>query len=318
MIFQRKTADVVTVTGDYYEKYFNYLGENKFHYASRMYFWKNEDKQKQRLLGLKNDYIGENEVDYENNLKKTFESRDLSKEPIVERNLRMPYFKRYPLLDSFNRVLFKVLFCEFIYGIDLRPIVRKIISEGEMIDMRNQLLKDVKALAVLSTYAVNFIYNLEYYLREEKKNIFNPEIFLKVLKDCYTGELASYDNLKIYLLTHCIINESRFYNKEVTRHKETYLEMIEELETLIAENYFGIFLDNKFEFLVCANILNYKSKLLPLIMMEAERSFSQDGNYLVDCLNDAAAKKKKRDFVSSEHRNVLFLMANQPYVKPTV
>ena len=177
--------------------------------------------------------------------------------------------------------------------------------------MKEDIEKNKKAFAILSTYAVNFIYNLENYLKIEKTNVsfIDPENYYKIVKNDYKGSLDKKYNLKIYFLTHCILGESRFYNRKIKRFYDIYIKMIKQAEKIISENYFDISLDLKLEFLVCAKMLNYRTKLKEVIYSETQRSLSSNGNYLIDIYNNAAFMKNKNDFKSSEHRNILYLMS---------
>ena len=79
------------------------------------------------------------------------------------------------------------------------------------------------------------------------------------------------------------------------------------MEQIIKDSYFRISLDMKFEFIVCCQILDYKSELEGIIEGEAERSLSSSGNFLVDTHN-AWIHGFGHKFARSEHRNVLYLM----------
>lgn len=85
--------------------------------------------------------------------------------------------------------------------------------------------------------------------------------------------------------------------------------MIKLCEDIILKNYFSISLDNKFEFLVCAKMLNYKSVVEKTILGEADRSLSLVGNFLVSKLNDSRGILGQ-NLLDAEHRNALYIMAN--------
>ena len=78
---------------------------------------------------------------------------------------------------------------------------------------------------------------------------------------------------------------------------------------MVAINYFNLSLDNKLEFLICCKLIEYNSFLEEIIAQEAEKSFSPIGNFLVDRLNGYGIKASGKDFFSSEHRNVLYLLS---------
>lgn len=312
VIYKRnKKSNNYNLIKTFYWENFDYLKESQFHFASRMYIWSGDKRSKRELKKLENKYIGINKNDIEKSIKKLLISKDLKDLELNEIGLRLPYLKKYKMLYSYNLVLFRVLFCDRIYNKDIRPIVKKFIDDKDLIKMKEDIEKNKKAFAILSTYAVNFIYNLENYLKIEKTNtsFINPENYYKIVKNDYKGNLNKKYNLKIYFLTHCILGESRFYNREIKRFCSTYIKMVKQVEKIISENYFDINLDLKLEFLVCAKMLNYKTKLEEVIYSETQKSLSSSGNYLIDIYNSMAFMKNKNDFKSSEHRNILYIMA---------
>ena len=122
--------------------------------------------------------------------------------------------------------------------------------------------------------------------------------------------------LKIYFLTHCLIGASLFYIKDInSKDKKAYQKLVKELENLIKDNYFQVTLDNKFEFLVAAKLCDYQTVLRKTIKSEADNAFSLYGNYLIDQLNQTE-KIYGDNIISSEHRNVLYLMAMFPRRNP--
>jgi len=88
--------------------------------------------------------------------------------------------------------------------------------------------------------------------------------------------------------------------------------MLEELEPLIEANFTTINLDNKLEFLVCSRICDFKSDLFDRIYDECERSVSDAGTFVIDVHNENI-QESRNDFVSSEHRNVLYIMSTSTY-----
>jgi hypothetical protein len=87
--------------------------------------------------------------------------------------------------------------------------------------------------------------------------------------------------------------------------------MLDELETVISDNYTAINMDNKFEFLVCCKLAGKQSSLESEIFAEAEYSVSEDGTFIVDRHN-SNPQTANSTLDLSEHRNVLFIMANRP------
>ncbi|MDD3773701.1 MAG: hypothetical protein PHW50_00205, partial [Patescibacteria group bacterium] len=106
---------------------------------------------------------------------------------------------------------------------------------------------------------------------------------------------------------HCIINATKFYSQPVLENKDVYLRMIKKIEETIINNFFETILDMRIEFLVCAKLIGYKSRLETIINNEAERSLSTLGNYLIDLLLDREMPWQD-NIIDAEHTNVLYLM----------
>ena len=309
--YQRKHKSTYQLVLDYYEKNYGYLEEKKFHYASRMYLWNKRNVDRERLDQLKDEYLGKNEDEVRSSLKDILVA-DLGEDRVfgrIAQGLRQDYFTKYPKIINFDRILFRNLFAKTLYGVDLRLDIKKLISDEELLVLRDEILNDDKSIETLSTYAINYLYLLEGYLN---KNFIDPGLFLKIAQGM-RAEKEELLRLKIYLLTHCIVGETRFYSQNIKRKKDIYLKMIVELEKVIGENYLNISLDNKLEFLVACRLTDCSpSKYMEkLIHGEAERSFSRLGNYLVDTLNDKQ-KAFGDNLIISEHRNVLYLMSCLP------
>jgi len=229
---------------------------------------------------------------------------------VNEPELRFPLLNKYPRLISYDRILFKVLFSDVIYKKDIRLIVRECVDEQDMIRLKKNIEKDKKSMEILSTYSINFIYNLDNYLYKNKRSGFvSPDNYYKIAKNGYTGKaVRDKHNLRLYLLTHCILGESRFYSRKIRNNQEVYIKMIKLAEKIISEHFFEISLDNKLEFIACARMLGYRNSLVRIIFSECENSLAHCGNYLVDSFNVNNSCVNKNDFVSSEHRNILYLM----------
>lgn len=313
-LYGRKNKSVLDCTEDYYRNNFKYLYDKQFHFASRLSLWSHDKEMKKRLDQLKNIYL----KSPSQKIKKILSGKnDVSEKKMLNKELREKYLKKYPNLISYNRVLFMNLFASTLFGRDLRKTIGNIVPKKNLLDLNKKLLTDKEAVAVLSTHAINYFYLLQYYLDRERKEIkiTNPEFYFDIAAKSYAGKLKKHLGLKIYLLTHCIIGESYFYSRPVAHNKDVYLKMIKFLEILIQENYFGVSLDNKFEFLVCAELCQHNSDLKQMIFSEAERSLSNVGNFLTDKINDSGSKNIARNgFIPAEHRNVLFIMANKKFI----
>jgi hypothetical protein len=274
-----------------------------------MFLWTRKNSAKKHLATLKDFYLGKNNKEF---LKKLKEMRfpDNNFHLLAKKNTRDRYFRKYPELSFFNKLLFRTLFAETIYNKDIRLMVNQICHNNKFLALKKKLEKDAKAISILSTHAVNYFYNLSYFLKDE--SIINPEIFYAIAKKYYNKKTKNGRAFQIYLLTHCIIGESHFYSRKIMRNREIYFKMIKLLEKIILDNFFSISLDNKIEFLVCTKLCRYSSPLEKLILDESARSLSDMGNFIIDTRNDRHSFIT-RNIQDSEHRNVLFIMANEDF-----
>jgi hypothetical protein len=286
-----------------YKDNFEKLGDRRFHFASRIFLWSRDEFAKNKLAQLKAGYIGTNEGEYAEKIKNIL-SEDFSSKNLLFKRQREVFFAKYPALRKYNKVLFRNLFCETIYGLSLREIIGRQIKKEELIELRNDLWNDREAIAALSTHAINYFYVLDYYLNEEE-TFFDPAVFLELVETENIFKDKNTAALKVYLLTHCIIGESAFYARNIERHKKSYEKIFLKLEKIIEENYTDVSLDNKVEFLVCAKLCGKSSFMEEKILEDTEESFNVEGNYFTE-----NGKIKSGDsFRSGEHRSVLALLA---------
>jgi hypothetical protein len=286
---------------------FEMLGSKKFHFASRLFLWKNDDFCKRRLDELKDSYIGATEKEHATKLHSFLEKNEDTVPSTKIQKIRQPYHEKYPTLKSFDKILFRNLFCNTVYGINLKEAVLSLGIEREMAGLRGALLEDREAIKMLSTMAVNFFYTSHLLFGDRMAE---PELFLNlIVEDWKDGK--EYLQLRLYLATHAIIGEASFYANPINYKKEIYIEMAKFAEKLIADNFKDISLDIKFEFLVCAKMLGFISVLEKAIREEAMKSVSADGLFFVDKHNSNAGIADS--FEKSEHRNVLAIMGSQEW-----
>lgn len=302
----RPTPEIVS---EEYRSQIHLLHDKKFHYLSRLYLWSGDEAFKADLDELRAKYIGGSEGDYRRRLGEIFAHTPEHGDLMVAKEQRQAYFKKYPYLEPSLNLLFKNLFVREIYGVDLHTHIRELVSDAGLLDLKVAIENDEKAMRVLSTHAINYLYMLENYLGTEKSKT-DPEKYLRI-GTSYPDE--SFE-LQIYFFTHCIIGASRFYSTEIKESElGTYVKMLESTENIIRNHFQTISLDNKFEFLVCAKICGYKSAIETDILSEADRSLAPDGNFLIDTHNAKASPDERNDFVGSEHRNVLYIMSQTPF-----
>ncbi len=281
--------------------------DKKFHFASRLYLWSGDVRFRELLESYKSEFS------HNNNPK-------LALEFLVEQSkitnshgsknaseLREPYFKKYPQLKLAIVLLFRITFLKNIYDINCTELLFEHIPKSDLENMKKELLNDPEAIAILSTHAVNFIYLYEKIINNNEE--VNLDIFFNAAK-YYDLTNKVHVQLLIYLYTHCVIGESLFYYRNIsTERRKPYEKMILDLEEIINNRFTDINLDNKFEFLVCAKIVGYKSYLETKIYDEANISVSELGNFIIDKHNNNP-QTNNIDIASSEHRNVLFIMSN--------
>lgn len=298
---------------DYYVAHFDELTFDKqLHFASRLLLWSGDSFGRQKLQALRAEVTSHEQPDaalravYARGMETIHHG---SKNAAV---LRAPYFERYPQLRVVALVLFRLTFLKTIYQLDARSTFFELFDKQEVESMLAQLQADPEALAILSTHAVNVLYLYSRIVREDD-TLFDPALFLEVGAGQYDFDDPVQLQLYIYLYTHCIIGESKFYARTIpATHRHVYMLMLDELEARIAERFESVNLDNKCEFLVCCRLLDRASKLEERIIDEAAQSVSDDGTFLVDRHN-RNPQTTNTTLDLSEHRNVLYILANRPF-----
>lgn len=284
--------------------------DKRFHFLSRMFLWSKEDRYKDLLKNEEEEFIGLNNSQAEERFRQVLNESGAYSEKIINKIARrIPCVEKFPLLGSINRILFQCLLAETIYGKRYQEVALELLDKEKLLSMKNELWLDRAAIATLSTHAVNFFYFTKHLFQGDSGFQINPGYFLEVARDAYNGEKNEDLMLKIYLLTHCIIGESKFYSQKIANNIKIYKQMLEILEGIIDGNYNKISLDNKLEFLVCSKMCGYRASLKEKIFQEAESSASGEGIFIVDTHNQRKGLGKD-DFNSSEHRNVLYIITN--------
>jgi RimK family alpha-L-glutamate ligase len=293
----------------YYKNNLEYLSrEKQFHFASRLLLFNKDTKQEKILQGLKEWYMWD-EQSIEKSVSNLYKhSEELFKTKIInQKKFREPYTDKYPLLGFCNDVLYKTLFTKTIYNNDLRPVVKEHVDIAEIQSYQERLWNDEPAIIDLSTHAINFLYLSQWFL---DGNIdVDAQKLYQIAKRQNVKEDPDTLLSQIYLLTHCIICASLFYSNAIDGEKKNvYTEIVKLLETIIAENYVDISIDQKCEFLVCTKILQHETRLKKTIDHEAQRSLSPHGNFLIDSYN-IHKNSVKKDMSLSEHRNILYILS---------
>jgi hypothetical protein len=297
------TIDLIRTT--YLSRFNEMTLEYRLHFTSRLYAWNSDPEAARLLRAIQPEVLPANHEDRLQALKDIREElvhKDYARD-VNDYTRRKPFFDSYPNLLLLHNALFRIRHWLCIYGQDERTSLYEIIPKDDVEELISELRADAPAMRALSTYAINTLYLYEKLF--DQKGI-DPETILD-LASSYDRSNPSDVQIMIYLYTHCILGETLFYYQPIASHSDTYLRMLEELDTLIEENFDTISLDNKCEFLVCSQICGYEARQKTRIEDEVARSVGAE-DFIVDTHN-SATNPAKQSFMMSEHRNVLFIMS---------
>ena len=292
----------------YFDRFDEMDLEYRLHFASRLYAWSGDDDAKRLLDTLRPAVLPATHESRKENLfaiKEELRLKDYERD-VNDYVRRKPYFEKYPNLLLLHSALFRLRHWLCIYGIDERSLLYELLPKQDVITLINELLADTAAQKTLSTYFINTVYLYEKLYDSPEINQVEPRQFIEIAK-LYNQANTADIQILIYLYTHCILGETLFYFQPIQQNHDVYVEMIKQLEQLIHDNFTAINLDNKFEFLVCAQICDYKSFLTDRIYEEADKSVNDEG-FIVD-VHNTNKNPHKQSFMMSEHRNVLFIMS---------
>lgn len=304
---------MVEIINNYYLSHFSELPFAKqFHFASRTWLWNQDNNVETFLHDAKTEFCGNppesvKDVlqDIINNLSPDFGSKNAAE-------LRAPYFAKYPLLKKVLPLLFRLLFIQTVYGFDTREQLYGFVSKEELENLKENLIKDSEAIAILSTHASNFLYLYHRFLLNDETG-FDIEHLYQIGKTKYDLTNKTHLQLYIYLYTHCIIGESLFYKRQISSEKlPIYQKMVKELDYILNDRFMDINLDNKFEILTCFKICGHVSKLTQKVYDEAEQSWSDNGDFLIDKHNNNP-QLDNTNLEKSEHRNVLAIISSRDF-----
>lgn len=267
---------------NYYYEHFNELSEEKqLHFAQRMKRWADEDRF--------DTFLAEHEPSHD--LAAVLANNDYTKVRFLEE--RQPFFEKYQGIFGLEAALFRVLNLRLEYGVDLRDELLGLYGEEQLYALCDALRGDSQAFFVLTTWVVNVLALVEeFYPR-------GIDIYGEMLEKALAGEQ---NIMSIYLYTHILLCESMFYTRKDIGHLRQYQQAMENMDDIIERNYDGVSLDMKFEFLVCAKMLGYESRLRERIGAEAEAN--KDG-----FVHDLRVGASRNTLDGAEHRNVLYIMS---------
>jgi RimK family alpha-L-glutamate ligase len=307
MMVERKTRERSELVREYYEHFGKYMSvSEQIHFWTRRFWWTKNDKDKENLLGLEDRYVGKGDEGVRErvaNLVKYAEG-DLRAMIEKEQTERRKAYAVYPRVMVINYLLFYWFVCRSVYGREVRNLTEEVLGDGEIKDLRERVMNDRENLRGLATGGVNFLY-----LSSEYLNLTNPKLeWLVEVSGRLASKPTNLEELRpwFYSLTHMIIGESLFYTRKIQEDKRIIEKILQIIEGQIEDHFFGVSLDMKMEFLVCCRLVGYESFLKKMIMNEAEKSLSPNGNYLVDTLNDWKNRHTHK-MTQAEHRNVLYL-----------
>lgn len=268
---------------EYYKSHFDELSEKKkYHFAVRLKCCFSDDFFK--------NYLEENKPKI--NIAKILKNNDYRDVNYYES--RKPFFEKYDGIYALEVALVQTLMLLCEYGDDLREeLLKEFGGIEKLYKLVDDLIQDEEAFFALSTFAVNVISLTE-------------ELFPRgndIYKIMLERALSSEQNEKsIYLYTHIMLCESKFYHAPIFNHKELYLRAMKNCDKIIAENFGNISLDMKFEFLVCAKMIGYIAATKESIRIEAE---GNKKGFIID----PRKPERLNTIDGAEHRNVLFVMS---------
>ena len=305
----RTTKPAHILVKEYMDKSIKLLSfANQSHYYSRLYLWSKDNEASSFFEQNKKRIIGENLDETHEIIKRILNSKRQKQFPEdTEDNIvRNSLFQKYPNLGKYKNVLFKYLFAKSIYNIDIKHVIEEELDINLLIDLKDELIKNIKDLSQLSTFGVNYLYMLSNFLEEDIEfslieSMLSSENFNQFSK-------STSSKLSLYLIFHSIIGKSKFYYKEITTEIEEYTSILKQAEDIIYKDYFNISIDLKLEFIICTRLLKYNSFLEKIINNELKDSLSSLGNYLVDKYN-SKIKPPKKFFTVSKHRNLLYILS---------
>ncbi|HCC83738.1 TPA: hypothetical protein DEP96_02730 [Candidatus Uhrbacteria bacterium] len=294
-----------TVT-HWYESNMEFLPSVAFHWWSRKYLWTLDDQAKGELQQLRSAVFGKTEM-IEDSFRSIMSHSSINKKLLKERS---EILAKYPQLLQISTVLAKTLFASTIYGEDVRGAALAAIGEEKLRKMWHDLQADEHELLVLSTSAINPLYFISNLFGESFGCILNPLVFVKTLE----RGVADIDSYRprdlVYLATHAVIGASKFYSSPITSHRSAYERLLKLAEQVIEQYSDKVPLDAKLEFLVAHRILGTSSVLAAKILASASSSTYPHGVIVSDL-----HKAQGSNILKAEHRNVLYMMASQPWKK---
>ena len=293
---------------DYYWTRFDELDfGHRLHFATRLFNYCHDETAERKLEDMRAEYVTCN---LDEVLQEFYERQIDSGSRFFE--LRRAAYEKYPKLQFVDLALSRLFRLKDTFGIDQMGMLQNYISHEELEKILRTLADDDESIAALSTIAVTTLIMGSRYLYEDTRLVDYEQILGIGQNYDTTGQLAL--SQLFYLFTHCPIYESELYRKTIPKKNEAvFWEMLCKLDEAVATRTSEISLDNKLEFLVCCELCGYEAKSRERIFEECTSSIKSTAEpFLVD-KNNAFSKTTSSALAGSEHRNVLFVMAQRKY-----
>lgn len=300
----------------YYADHSNQLGDEYFHFLTRLYLWTQDKKYLDMLLQTE---FAKRYSDAES-FRKYLQS--ILEMPLIPSAMTDPvkksFYKKYPTVPYVAKILSETRIAHTVFGKDFRSEVYELYPKDQLEELCSTILNHSDALYVFSSQSdtINILFDYSLFMKNDEKAFDRLTLGKKAL---LSGPKPTYETLTrtAYFITHMIIGDSLYYSRELPCEVlAVYEELLRGVEDLIRKHYFSYKLDVKLEFLVCARILGYSSFLEEIIHSECLESISPNGEYMVDVHNRYQHKHPK-GLKKSEHRNILFIMSTLPYPHPS-
>lgn len=279
---------------DYYYLHFAELNpEKQFHFATRMKnYFKVHDFD---------DYLINNQPS--TNISDIINNNNYSM--VNNYDLRKPFFEKYQGIYGIEAALFRVHHLLIEYGIDLRNELVNLYPKDRLYEMADNLINDMDAIGILSTWAINTIYLTEE-LYPRGKNVIKEMSELVLSSDWDVSP-----TLLSYMYTHIIICASGFYIKNLanSKNKECLEKILKKCAKVINNNIDTISLDACVEFLVCCNLVGVQYPELRRKIDSICKDYRKNSPYLINYRRDKTPGSYFHTLNGAEHINALYIMS---------
>ncbi|MEP7103538.1 MAG: hypothetical protein ABI721_02410 [Candidatus Dojkabacteria bacterium] len=289
---------------DFYLTNLNLLKpEKRFHLLSRLYLSTRNSKYKKLLNLYKSDLIPTNLEEF---LKELLNNNYIDRHLLVE-GKRSQYLQEYPEISKYNKVFFLNFFLKQIYGIKIARIINKDLNKIQVLAYFNKLILDPDALRILSSVAVNFLFQANRYLKLNKeKKLLN--IIFRIVKNIDFNRMDDIEKKQLaYMVTHTIINISDMYSNLAINNPDMCEGLLLHLEEKMMPSIDSFTVDVLIELLVCWKLLDRKSKYEKILLEIVLNAYKSETHYLVESKYEIT-HAVMNDLNGSEHRNILFIL----------